>query len=234
MPRKPIGSYCCKLALAATSCKAPTVASEAAPSYNTQAAKPVSSRYGCIPSRTVHRLCHTACAHVLGCAGTLLHRGQFLKRSGSCSNSYRHCDQRLVRATQLSAGPTPAANELAQYEPLPKLSPISRTLARELQHEQRLRARLSDEIELIQRQLQLHSAQHTLVSQQLLSSSNSESSNLDELADDPLFSFATSPSVEQLQRRLVKLRSQLQAASSGSLADVVTGGSLLNKSIILS
>jgi hypothetical protein len=58
----------------------------------------------------------------------------------------------------------------------------------------------------------------------LSSSSSSSSIQLyEEWGDDPLFSAATPPSLEQLQRKLVHVQRQLLQANSESLADVLTG-----------
>jgi hypothetical protein len=111
---------------------------------------------------------------------------------------------------------------------LPKLQPISRTLARELQREQRLRKRLKQQIGLLQRQLVLYCDNQSLLatdnsSNSLATLSSSSSVELyEEWGDDPLFSAATPPSLEQLQRKLVHVQRQLLQANSESLADVLT------------
>jgi hypothetical protein len=84
---------------------------------------------------------------------------------------------------------------------------------------------------LLQRQLVLHCDSQSLLftdnssnSPATLSSSSSSSIQLyEEWGDDPLFSAATPPSLEQLQRKLVHVQRQLLQANSESLADVLTG-----------
>lgn len=74
---------------------------------------------------------------------------------------------------------------------------------------------------LLQRQLALQAASHNGLT---CSDSNSSLDSLQGMSEDPLFSAATPPSVEQLQRKLLRIRRQLQQASSDSLTDVLTGG----------
>lgn len=159
---------------------------------------------------------------LVGYAGTLLHRATSFTRSLPLSKALRYGQQHSVHATQLLAGPETAADQLLNNASVRKLQPISRTLAHKMQHEQRLKRKLQSEIQKLQQQL--HQVHCPWPSQQELNPSTNQSTDNDELVDDPLFSLSTSPSVEQLQRRLVRLRSRLQAANTGSLADVRTGG----------
>jgi hypothetical protein len=65
----------------------------------------------------------------------------------------------------------------------------------------------------------------------IASVSSSSSSNVqlyEQWSEDPLFSAATPPSLEQLQRKLVHLQRQLLQASNESLADILTGKSATN------
>lgn len=153
--------------------------------------------------------------------GTLLCHAQPVAHPRGLS-AVQNGERLSINATQLAYAPSADATQPASSEYVPRLHAISRTLARELRQEQRLNKQLQTEIAQIQRQLQLVSGQGSLASQQSLGSSSSNSL-ADDAVEDPLFSLTTPPSVEQLQRRLVKLRSQLQAAGSGSLADVMTG-----------
>jgi hypothetical protein len=169
-------------------------------------------------------------------AGTLACRTQASRRAGASNSTLRRIEQpysafsestTAAGAEQQQGWEATASNTL-----LPKLQPISRTLARELQREQRLRKRLKQQIGLLQRQLVLRGdSQNLLVtdnsgnSPATRSSSSSSSIQLyEEWGDDPLFSAATPPSLEQLQRKLVHVQRQLLQASSESLADVLTGG----------
>jgi hypothetical protein len=115
---------------------------------------------------------------------------------------------------------------------MPKLQPISRTLARELHREQRLKKRLRQQIGLLQRQLLLQGGNQpgllvnnpgSIVSSSSSSSSSSSIQLFEQWEEDPLFSAASPPSVEQLQRKLVHVQRQLLQASNESLADILTG-----------
>lgn len=136
--------------------------------------------------------------------------------------------------------------DVQEYMPcLPaSLKPISSSLACELKRQQQLKKRLRRQLTSLQRQL--HDVMNTTSSQAITdlpgegglaldssssSSTDSASSSLEDSfassftdeSDDPLFSASTPPSVEQLQRQLVYVRSQLLQASSRSLSDVLTG-----------
>lgn len=130
----------------------------------------------------------------------------------------------LVRAVQLADSLSVAPNSLAaDAVEQPKLQPISRTLARDMQQTQRLRKQLQQDISYLEHQLLLASGEGAVHMQLLPITTSREAAGLVELSEDPLFCLSTPPSYEQLQRRLVKVRSQLKVANSGMLADVLTG-----------
>ncbi|WIA40140.1 hypothetical protein OEZ86_013539 [Tetradesmus obliquus] len=165
--------------------------------------------------------------------GTLACRTQASRRNTGSSSALSRTRQPYNELSEFS--PAAKGEQLQGWEatpsatPLPKLQPISRTLARELLREQRLKKRLKQQIGLLQRQLVQHGDSQTALASNnpgsAVSSSSSSSSGVqlyEQWSEDPLFSAATPPSLEQLQRKLVHVQRQLLQASSESLADILT------------
>ncbi|KAF6261727.1 hypothetical protein COO60DRAFT_733722 [Scenedesmus sp. NREL 46B-D3] len=178
-----------------------------------------------------------AAAAAVVVAGTLACRTQASRRAAGSTSTLRRIEQPYSASLDPSTAARGEQQQDWEANPsstlLPKLQPISRTLARELQREQRLKKRLRQQIGLLQRQLELHGdSQSGLATDnpsnslaRISSSSSSSSSTVqlyEDWSDDPLFSAATPPSLEQLQRKLVHVQRQLLQASSESLGDVLT------------
>jgi hypothetical protein len=184
------------------------------------------------------------------CAGNLIHQPQASVSTTACKRVASQRGSLTPAATAVSGLSNPAAQDPVPCLP-ENLKPISSSLANELRRQQHLKKRLKKQLTTLQRQL--HNMSNIASSQTIgvlagegvvgtrdhssgSYSTDSASSSLDdcfgngfrEECEDPLFSTATPPSVEQLQRQLVYVRSQLLQSSSESLADVLTGKCLLH------
>lgn len=124
----------------------------------------------------------------------------------------RYAAPEPTAAAQLTSPEVPSA--------LPNLQPISRMLDRQLQREQQQRKRLRKQLQRLERQLYNRTSSSSSDQAEFL---EPFSSPRQADSDDPLFSTARPPSVQQLQRLVVHRRTQLLRATSSSISDVTRG-----------